>query len=106
MTGPAVVSLVLAGAWVVAGLVVLRRSDSAHRLRLATTCGGLALAHGLAAARPEFAPLLLGAWTLYALAVPDGLLTTAPRRATSAVAVLASVSWAVVLLARQETATV
>jgi signal transduction histidine kinase len=102
MTGLAIMSIVLGGVWLLAAVVVLQQSSSAARVRLAGACAAVAVTHGLAAIRPALAPLVLGAWLAFAVAVPDGRLGTAGRRVTAAVAVAGAVAWAGVLEAGGE----
>ncbi|MFN2561642.1 MAG: histidine kinase [Jatrophihabitans sp.] len=97
MTGLSIMSIALGGVWAVAAIVVLQRWAPATRLHLALSCAGAAVTHVLAAMWPELAPLVLGAWFVFALAVPGGALGTAPRRVFAAVALAATVGWAVVL---------
>lgn len=94
MTGLAMMSIVLGGAWLLAAIVVLQKSVSTTRVRLAGVCGAVAVTHLLAASRPGVAPLVLGAWLAFALAVPDGVLGTAARRVTAGAGVVAGAGWA------------
>jgi signal transduction histidine kinase len=97
MTGLATMSIVLGGVWALGAIVVLQTSSSGARARLAGLCGAAAVTHVLAVVRPALAPLVLGAWLVFALAVPDGVLGTVVRRATAAAALLAAAGWAVLL---------
>jgi signal transduction histidine kinase len=97
MTGLSIMSITLGGAWALAAVVVLQRWARATRLQLALSCAGAAVTHVLAAIRPELAPFVLGAWFVFALAVPGGSLGTAPRRVSAAVGITAAVGWTIVL---------
>ncbi|MDT4926167.1 MAG: hypothetical protein QOG01_3880 [Pseudonocardiales bacterium] len=103
MTGLAVVSIVLAAVWAAAGTLVLRRRAAARRVPLAGACGAVALTHVLAAVRPALAPLVLAAWVIFAVGLPDGLLGTIVRRGTGAAAVLAAAAWSAVLITGGDT---
>lgn len=100
MNGLAMLSIVLAAVWALAGALVLRRTEPERRVRLAAICGVVAVVHVLAAASPALAPLLLGAWTVFALELPDGLLISVVRGMTGAAATLAALGWAAVLVAQ------
>jgi signal transduction histidine kinase len=91
-----VVSIVLAGAWLVAALVsVATVADNRRGVLLA--CAAPAAAQLLALSRP-LAPLVLAAWLGYALALPDGRLgSTARRVGAGAAAVLAAATAAVLV---------
>jgi signal transduction histidine kinase len=100
VTGPAVVSIVLAVVWFAAGAVVLRTSRATTRGRaLALCCGSLTGAHVAAALDARTAPLALAAWTWFGLAIADGRLATGPRRGVLAVVTAGSIAWTVTALA-------
>lgn len=89
MTGVAVVSLVLAAGWSIAAAVALAR-----RLpRAAVLAGVVAVTHVAAAASPAWAPLVLGAWLVFALALPDARFGSTSRSVVAALGVLASLGW-------------
>jgi len=88
-----VISFALAAAWLLAGAVSAR-----GRLpRTATLCLVVAAAQVVAGVWPALAPLVLAAWLAFALAVPDGRLGTAQRRAVVTAGTAGAASWAIAL---------
>ncbi|MDQ2749300.1 MAG: histidine kinase [Actinomycetota bacterium] len=100
----AVISVLLAVAWALAGIVVLRGNAERSDTPLALICALLAGAHAVAAASARLAPLVIGAWLLYVLALPGGRLATLPRRALAALGGAAAIGWAAVSVADGSTA--
>jgi signal transduction histidine kinase len=100
MLALAAVSIALAVAWALTAVVVMHFGERGAARRLAAACGLLAAAHGAAAAQAAVAPLVLGAWLLYALVVPTGRLGSAQRRALAAGFGAAVLGWTCVLLAQ------
>ncbi|HEY3717390.1 MAG TPA: GAF domain-containing sensor histidine kinase [Jatrophihabitantaceae bacterium] len=84
-------SLVLAGAWLIAAVVTLRARQPRPALMALLIAG----AQAVAGAWPELAPLTLAAWLVGALAVPHGRLDTGARRAIAGAGTLAFAGWAV-----------
>src|SRR3954466_9403226 len=76
MSALAVVSAVLAVAWLVPAGVAARSADAGVRARLAPQFLGLAAVHAAAAAWPPLAPLVPAAWFAQAVALPDGRWTS------------------------------
>ena len=97
MAGLAIMSIVLGAVWALAAIVALQKSGPVNRPRLAGVSAAVATAQVLAAARPGLAPLTLGAWLVFACALPYGVLGSAARRATAAVGGAAAAAWAATL---------
>jgi signal transduction histidine kinase len=96
----AVISIVFAAVWALAGLLALRAADRHPLAGLTLACFAIAVTHAAAAAWAPVIPLVVAAWLGYALAVPTGRLDSTPRRALAAAAGLAAVGWVVVLAVR------
>jgi signal transduction histidine kinase len=99
MPALAAVSIALAVAWALTALLVLRSGKDRAGRPLAATCAVLVAAHAAAAVDAALAPLVLGAWLHFALAVPAGRLLGAPRRVLVALSGAAAAGWAIFLLA-------
>src|SRR3954469_3387842 len=93
MSALAVVSAVLAVAWLVPAGVAARSADAGVRARLAPQFLGLAAVHAAAAAWPPLAPLVPAAWFAQAMALPDGRWTSRWRRVAAAGAGIGAVVW-------------
>ncbi len=96
----AVISLVLALAWAVAGIAVLRAPGAQQRRPLALTCAVLAATHAATAAWAPLTPLIIAAWFGYILALPAGRLVSAPRRVLVGLTSLAALGWVALLASR------
>jgi signal transduction histidine kinase len=92
-------SIALAVAWALTAILVLRSAKDGAGRPLAATCAVLVAAHAAAAVDAALAPLVLGAWLYFALAVPAGRLTGTPRRVLVAISGAATAGWAIFLLA-------
>src|SRR3954463_11926185 len=93
MSALAVVSAVLAVAWLVPAGVAARSADAGVRARLAPQFLGLAAVHAAAAAWAPLAPLVPAAWFAQAVALPDGRGTSRWRRAAAAGAGMGATGW-------------
>jgi signal transduction histidine kinase len=96
----AVISLVLAFAWAVAGIVSLRARWPQPLRPLALACAVLAATHAASAAWAPLTPLIIVAWFGYVLALPAGRLVSAPRRVSVGLAGVAALGWAALLAGR------
>jgi signal transduction histidine kinase len=90
VTELSVIAIALAAAWAIAALVALR---TAEQRPLASYCALLAVVHAGAATWAPLTPLALFGWLGYALASPNGELTSRPRQALFGGGALVAVAW-------------
>ena len=97
MSGLQIVSLVLAGAWLLAAATVYRRADATVSRVLAGLCVAVAGTQVAAALSDAATPLVFGAWAAFVLSVPDGRFAGRGRQSLAVLAAIGAVAWTLVL---------